>query len=213
MGATDPTSGTVSTYEVIRGLGALMKKGWRPLRTIVIASWDAEEVIIPSFQDCISTHVLLQYGLIGSTEWGEDFADWIENNVVAYLNLGELAFSFLHCTSQIKSLDSSVSGSRFGLAASPSLAHLGRDTAMQIEHPTDPSRTLWDARLDRGVLSGAFDAEAVEAYELEFGVPAFPNASLVAAQAGEVAASQDVSIGVGRLDLEATLRFSCNILV
>lgn len=44
LGATDPTSGTVSTYEVIRGLGALLKKGWTPLRTILIASWDAEEV-------------------------------------------------------------------------------------------------------------------------------------------------------------------------
>ena len=31
---------------------------------------------------------LLQYGLIGSTEWGEDFLDWIDEHVVAYLNLG-----------------------------------------------------------------------------------------------------------------------------
>ena len=30
----------------------------------------------------------LQYGLVGSTEWGEDFADWIQEHVVAYLNLG-----------------------------------------------------------------------------------------------------------------------------
>ena len=44
LGATDPTSGTVSTYEVVRGLGVLLKKGWKPLRTILIASWDAEEV-------------------------------------------------------------------------------------------------------------------------------------------------------------------------
>lgn len=29
-----------------------------------------------------------QYGLIGSTEWGEDFAEWIDEHVVAYLNLG-----------------------------------------------------------------------------------------------------------------------------
>lgn len=45
LGASDPTSGTVSMHEVIRGLGALLKKGWKPLRTIMIASWDAEEVI------------------------------------------------------------------------------------------------------------------------------------------------------------------------
>ena len=44
MGATDPSSGTASVHEVIRGLGHLLRKGWRPLRTILIASWDAEEV-------------------------------------------------------------------------------------------------------------------------------------------------------------------------
>ena len=44
LGAADPSSGTVSLHEVVRGLGALLKEGWKPLRTIVIASWDAEEV-------------------------------------------------------------------------------------------------------------------------------------------------------------------------
>lgn len=44
MGAADPTSGTASIAETIRGLGVLIRKGWKPLRTIVIASWDAEEV-------------------------------------------------------------------------------------------------------------------------------------------------------------------------
>lgn len=44
LGAADPSSGTVAVHEVIRGLGALLREGWKPLRTIVIASWDAEEV-------------------------------------------------------------------------------------------------------------------------------------------------------------------------
>ena len=44
MGAADPSSGTVAVNEVIRGFGALLKEDWKPLRTIVIASWDAEEV-------------------------------------------------------------------------------------------------------------------------------------------------------------------------
>lgn len=44
MGAADPSSGTASIHEVIRGLGHLLRHGWKPLRTIVIASWDAEEV-------------------------------------------------------------------------------------------------------------------------------------------------------------------------
>lgn len=46
MGATDPSSGTVSVHEVVRGLGHLLRKGWKPLRTILIASWDAEEVCV-----------------------------------------------------------------------------------------------------------------------------------------------------------------------
>jgi N-acetylated-alpha-linked acidic dipeptidase len=123
LGAADPSSGTVSVHEVVRGLGALLKEGWKPLRTIVIASWDAEE-----------------YGLVGSTEWGEDFAEWIQKHVVAYVNL-----------------DTSVSGSKFGAAASPSLAHFIRKTAEDIPHPTDPKRTLWDATADSGHLFGEHD--------------------------------------------------------
>ncbi|KIM91157.1 hypothetical protein PILCRDRAFT_811656 [Piloderma croceum F 1598] len=120
MGATDPSSGTASVHEVVRGLGALLKSGWKPLRSILIASWDAEE-----------------YGLIGSTEWGEDFPEFIGKNVVAYLNL-----------------DSANSGSRFRASASPSLAHFVRDTAEEIPHPTEEGRTLWDARFDTGSLFG-----------------------------------------------------------
>ena len=44
MGATDPVSGTAALVEIVRGLGVLHKRGWKPVRTIVIASWDAEEV-------------------------------------------------------------------------------------------------------------------------------------------------------------------------
>ncbi|KAI0053738.1 Zn-dependent exopeptidase [Auriscalpium vulgare] len=133
LGATDPTSGTASVHEVVRGFGALLKEGWKPLRTIVIASWDAEE-----------------YGLIGSTEWGEDFADWIQKYVVAYFNL-----------------DSSVSGSKFSASASPSLAHFIRETAEQLPHPTDPTRTLWDARQDQGELFGQHDDAESLAMEAE----------------------------------------------
>jgi len=28
-----------------------------------------------------------RYGLIGSTEFGEDFSQWLQNHVVAYLNV------------------------------------------------------------------------------------------------------------------------------
>lgn len=54
MGAADPTSGTVSLHEVIKGFGTLLRTGWKPLRNIVIASWDAEEVTAMSSPWCNS---------------------------------------------------------------------------------------------------------------------------------------------------------------
>ena len=67
-GAVDPSSGTAAMLESVHGLGALTKQGWRPKRTIVIASWDAEEE-----------------GLIGSTEWVEQNAQALQH-AVAYFN-------------------------------------------------------------------------------------------------------------------------------
>ena len=46
-GAVDPHTGTISLLEIARALGHLLKTGWRPRRTIVLASWDAG--ILPSF--------------------------------------------------------------------------------------------------------------------------------------------------------------------
>lgn len=68
-GAVDPNSGTAAMLESVRGLGALLKQGWRPERTIVFGSWDAEEE-----------------GLIGSTEWGEEHEHDLDH-AVAYFNL------------------------------------------------------------------------------------------------------------------------------
>ncbi|KAJ7778391.1 hypothetical protein B0H16DRAFT_1711897 [Mycena metata] len=132
LGASDPISGTASLYEVVRGYGALLKAGWKPLRTIVFASWDAEE-----------------YGLIGSTEYGEDFADWLTAHAVAYLNI-----------------DASVAGSRFGALASPSLSHLLLQTARDVPHPTLANKTLFDAQYDDGPISikeSPADAEYIAA--------------------------------------------------
>ncbi len=68
-GAVDPNSGTASMLEAVHGLGELLKSGWKPKRTIVIGSWDAEEE-----------------GLIGSTEWGEDHRQEL-GNAAAYFNM------------------------------------------------------------------------------------------------------------------------------
>jgi N-acetylated-alpha-linked acidic dipeptidase len=69
-GAVDPNSGTAPLLAVARGLGHLLKQGWTPKRTIVLASWDGEE-----------------FGLLGSTEWAEDHAEVLGRNAVAYLNM------------------------------------------------------------------------------------------------------------------------------
>ncbi len=67
-GAVDPVSGTVAMLEAVKGLGELLKSGWRPKRTILFASWDAEE-----------------QGLIGSTEWVEEHESDL-SHAVAYFN-------------------------------------------------------------------------------------------------------------------------------
>ncbi len=68
-GAADPTSGQVSLMETARGLAELLKTGWRPKRTIILASWDGEE-----------------WGLLGSTEWAEKHAEELSTKAVAYIN-------------------------------------------------------------------------------------------------------------------------------
>ncbi len=69
-GAVDPGSGTAATLEMCHALGAAVKHGWKPRRTLVYASWDAEE-----------------YGLVGSTEWAEDHAPEIDRKTVLVLNV------------------------------------------------------------------------------------------------------------------------------
>jgi N-acetylated-alpha-linked acidic dipeptidase len=68
-GAVDPSSGTAAMLESVHGIGTLLAQGWRPRRTIVFCSWDAEEE-----------------GLIGSTEWVEQHEKTL-NRAVAYLNM------------------------------------------------------------------------------------------------------------------------------
>lgn len=69
-GAIDPNSGTTAWLETARSLAAAVNAGWKPKRTIMLASWDAEE-----------------YGLVGSVEWGEDLAAELTGKGIAYVNL------------------------------------------------------------------------------------------------------------------------------
>ncbi|XP_072528216.1 N-acetylated-alpha-linked acidic dipeptidase 2 [Salminus brasiliensis] len=69
FGGIDPVSGAAVVHETVRAAGTLMHKGWRPRRTLIFASWDAEE-----------------FGLLGSTEWAEDNVKMLQERAVAYIN-------------------------------------------------------------------------------------------------------------------------------
>ncbi|KAK3609507.1 hypothetical protein CHS0354_041557 [Potamilus streckersoni] len=69
-GAVDPISGTSILMETARIFAKVYRSGWRPRRSIVICSWDAEE-----------------YGLLGSYEWVEDNMKWLQNEAVTYVNI------------------------------------------------------------------------------------------------------------------------------
>lgn len=95
-----------------------VSKGWKPLRTIVFASWDGEE-----------------YGLIGSTEWVEEYLPWLRHTNVAYVNV-----------------DVATTGPIFKAAASPLLNKLIYEVADLIQSPnqTIPGQTigdLWDKKI------------------------------------------------------------------
>lgn len=73
-GGVDPSSGTASLMETARAFGELKRSGWKPRRTLIFASWDAEE-----------------FTLTGSTEWGELEADRLRAGALAYLNVDSSA--------------------------------------------------------------------------------------------------------------------------
>ncbi|MEP6491587.1 MAG: M20/M25/M40 family metallo-hydrolase [bacterium] len=68
-GAADNVSGTVSVLEAARAVAEGLKAGVRPRRTIIFATWDAEE-----------------WGLLGSTEFVEDDSLRLGRDAVAYFN-------------------------------------------------------------------------------------------------------------------------------
>jgi N-acetylated-alpha-linked acidic dipeptidase len=114
FGAVDPNSGTTAMLETARGFGSLLKNGWKPRRTIVLCSWDGEE-----------------YGLVGSTEWAEEYADELKQKAVAYLNV-----------------DAAVSGPNFGASSVPSMWKLIRAVAREVRDPKT-GKTIYQQWQDR----------------------------------------------------------------
>ena len=74
----DPLSGQVSLLVEAKAIGQLASHGWRPKRTIVYLSWDAEEP-----------------GLLGSTEWVETHAAELKQKAILYINSDTNARGFL----------------------------------------------------------------------------------------------------------------------
>lgn len=74
FGGVDPSSGTATLMETARAFGELKRGGWKPRRTLIFASWDAEE-----------------FTLTGSTEWGELEAGRLQAGALAYLNVDSSA--------------------------------------------------------------------------------------------------------------------------
>ncbi len=111
-GAQDAASGSVSLLRAAQHLGARASKGWKPQRSIVLAFWDAEE-----------------FGLIGSTEWGEEHAARLVDACVAYVNA-----------------DAMVGGTRFRASGTPGLQRLLRSALERVPDPdgADRERSLWD---------------------------------------------------------------------
>ncbi|KAG6022541.1 hypothetical protein E4U40_004529 [Claviceps sp. LM458 group G5] len=117
-GAADPNSGSAILNEVIRSVGKAVDEGWKPLRTIVFASWDGEE-----------------YGLIGSTEWVEEYLPWLSAASVAYVNV-----------------DVGATGTNFEASAAPLLNQVLRDATHMVPSPnqTVPGQTIgdvWDGKI------------------------------------------------------------------
>jgi len=117
-GAGDPNSGSAALNEVIRSFGVALAKGWKPLRTIVFASWDGEE-----------------YGLIGSTEWVEEFLPWLTHANVAYVNV-----------------DVATTGQIFGASASPLLNKVLYEVTSLVQSPNQTVKgqtvaDVWDGKI------------------------------------------------------------------
>jgi N-acetylated-alpha-linked acidic dipeptidase len=100
-GAGDPHSGSAALNEVVRSFGKALEAGWKPLRTVVFASWDGEE-----------------YALLGSTEWVEEYLPWLSKSAVAYVNV-DIGVSGPHFLARASPLLSDVLYDAASLVPSP----------------------------------------------------------------------------------------------
>jgi N-acetylated-alpha-linked acidic dipeptidase len=117
-GACDPSSGTAALLEVARCLSELSKLGYKPKRSLLLAAWDGEE-----------------FGMLGSTEWVEQFKEELQKEAVAYLNV-----------------DTAVTGSDFDASSIPSLKPLIREVTKEVIDPKSGKSVyeLWKQKQTKG---------------------------------------------------------------
>ena len=129
-GAEDPLAGTVALLEEARSLGALVREGWRPKRTIIYCVWDGEEE-----------------GLLGSTEWAEDHAAELESKAAVYINTDGNGRGFLNMSGS-HTLEKFINGvARDVKDPETGLTVWKRLQMRRIEHPAaTPTTSVQQAR-------------------------------------------------------------------
>jgi N-acetylated-alpha-linked acidic dipeptidase len=132
FGGVDPSSGSAALMELARSLGSVARNGSRPRRTIVFASWDAEE-----------------FTLTSSTEWGEQYASELRERAVAYLNVDSAASGSSFSATAVPSLNRLVS-------------EAARDVRQPRHRQSIAAAAAHAAAIERGALPGGAGHQLVD---------------------------------------------------
>ena len=135
-GGVDPSSGSAALVELARTMGELARGGWRPRRSILFASWDAEE-----------------FTLTSSTEWGEQHEETLERNAVAYLNVDSAASGSHLAVAAVPALNQVITEAAQRVqdpALRIPLTAASRDRRQRGSLPTGSGTDLIDNRLGSG---------------------------------------------------------------
>ena len=137
-GGVDPSSGSAALMELARTLGELARSGWHPKRSILFASWDAEE-----------------FTLTSSTEWGEQHAAWLSDGAIAYLNVDSAASGAKFAASAVPALNRAITEAAQAVedpARHVPIAAVSRERrdTERGSLPTGASNELIDNRLGSG---------------------------------------------------------------
>ena len=120
-GAVDPISGTVAMLQLGDTVRDLRKTGWHPFRTLVIGSWDGEEL-----------------NDFGSGAWVQQNADQLRRSCWAYVNTDEVAMGptfFAYATDDLIGLTRLVADAAVAPDGSPAKAYWKKQDATLAVSP------------------------------------------------------------------------------